>query len=65
MEVSSSNIASTIQTDTLKKSLDVQEREVSKILEANQKQMQEMQQQVNQQSVAQKTGLGMNLNLMA
>jgi len=65
MEVSSANIASTIQTDTMKKALDAQQQQVTSILDASQKQMQEMQQQANQQNVAQKTGLGMNLNIMA
>lgn len=60
MEVSSgtgtsSALASNIQVDTMKKSMDVQEQQVLKVLDSANEQ--------SKQAVAQKTGLGSNLNI--
>jgi len=56
MDVSSgSTIAGDIQVDTMKKSMDIQERQVLKVLENVD--------EVSKQNTAQKTGLGVNLNI--
>ena len=59
MDVSSStaNVNSSVQIDALKKSMDVQERSVLKVLESADEQ--------SKQVTAQKTGVGGNLNLTA
>lgn len=59
MDVSSStaNVNSSVQIDALKKSMDVQERSVLKVLESVGEQ--------SKQVTAQKTGMGGNLNLTA
>jgi len=59
MEVSgaSSTVSSNIQVDSMKKSMDVQEQQVLKVLESANEQSKEV--------TAQKTGMGKNLNLTA
>jgi len=59
MEVSgtSSTMSSNIQVDSMKKSMDVQEQQVLKVLESANEQSKEI--------TAQKTGMGKNLNLTA
>ncbi len=50
----------------LKKAMDVQQNQVSKILEDSAMQQKQLQQQTQmQQQVAKQTGMGANLNLMA
>ncbi|MFA6195398.1 MAG: hypothetical protein WC656_01990 [Sulfurimonas sp.] len=57
MDVSSVNVNSSVQIDAMKKSMDVQERSVLKVLESADEQ--------SKQVAAQKTGVGSNLNLTA
>lgn len=59
MDVSSStaNVSSSVQVDALKKSMDVQERGVLKVLESADEQ--------SKQVAAQKTGMGGSLDLTA
>ncbi|MEA2099784.1 MAG: hypothetical protein U9P72_06615 [Campylobacterota bacterium] len=59
MEVSgaTSTTASAVQVDSMKKSMDVQEQQVLKVLDSSNEQPKEM--------TAQKTGMGNNLNLTA
>jgi hypothetical protein len=57
MDVSSSNQASSTQVEALKKSMEVQEQQVLKVLESANEQSKEV--------TAQKTGMGKNLNLTA
>lgn len=59
MEVSgaTSTTASAVQVDSMKKSMDVQEQQVLKVLDSSNEQSKEM--------TAQKTGMGNNLNLTA
>jgi hypothetical protein len=66
MTVSSSSNMADIQTTTMKKAIDTQELQMTKLLDDSQKQMQQMQQiqQQNQQMAAQKTGIGSNLNIL-
>ncbi len=57
MEVSSSNTAtqSSVGVEAIKKATEIQERDVLKVLESAK--------EASQKDVAQKTGLGTNLNL--
>lgn len=57
MDVSSSAAVGSTQIEALKKSMDVQERSVLKVLESANEQ--------SKQVTAQKTGMGNNLNLTA
>ena len=62
MQVSSttpsySNDSQNLSSDPMKKALQVQERDVMKILESTNEQL--------KQTTAQKTGIGQNINLMA
>ncbi len=57
--VNQNNAATSVSA--LKKAMDVQQNSVSKILDDSLKQQQQMQQQ--QQAVAQKTGIGIGLNI--
>ncbi|WP_457746271.1 hypothetical protein [Sulfurimonas sp.] len=54
---SSANNPQTLSADPIKKALQVQEQQVMKILESTNQQV--------QQTNAQKTGIGQNINLMA
>jgi hypothetical protein len=62
MDVSSSS-STTAGVDAMKKAMDAQTQQITTMLEKNQEQMQQIQQQ-NQQSIAQKTGIGSNLNIL-
>jgi len=56
-DVANVNNSQTIATDSMKKAQDVQAQQVMKILESTNEQV--------QQTNAQKTGVGQNINLMA
>jgi hypothetical protein len=61
---------STTSISAMKKAMDVEQNSVSKILQDSQQQMQQIQQQnqiqaQQQQQSAAKTGMGINLNIMA
>ena len=59
------NNAST-SVSALKKAMDVEQNSVSRVLDDSLKQQQQMQvQQQQQQAVAQRTGIGMSLNITA
>ncbi|SFV68819.1 hypothetical protein MNB_SM-5-357 [hydrothermal vent metagenome] len=55
MEVSSSTGSAAIQVDVMKKARDVQEKQMEQVLQTSQEQTKE--------AVAQKTGVGGNLNI--
>jgi len=62
--VNQNNSATTLSA--LKKAMDVQQNSVSKILDDSMQQQQQMQQQQEQQqAIAQKTGIGIGLNITA
>ncbi|WP_457743973.1 putative motility protein [Sulfurimonas sp.] len=55
MEVSSSTTSANVQVDVMKKAQDVQEKQITQLLESAQQQSKDM--------ATQKTGIGGNLNL--
>ncbi|MDX9813092.1 MAG: hypothetical protein WC144_02270 [Sulfurimonas sp.] len=65
MEISAlaNNANDTVGIEALKKAQDVEQSQVSRVLEGMQEQTQQTQQM--QQQVAQNTGLGMSLNIQA
>jgi IS5 family transposase len=57
---------SSTSVSVMKKAMEVDQQAVNKVLEDSQQQLQKMQQdQVNQQAVAAKTGIGNSLNILA